>query len=164
MEIPIYCLCIVRQCRKNNDQRKYLVSYLLELCHEFALVIDFAMFMLIWLVQLIVYPVFHYVKETVFVSWHGKYCNQIGFFVLPLMFLQLIEAASSSFFVGDTLAWLKLTGVVGTWLVTFAVSAPCHRILAKEGMQTKIIARLINTNWLRTFLWSAIFIISCLQY
>jgi len=138
--------------------------YLLELCHEHALSVDFAMFVLIWVVQVIVYPVFHQVKEAVFVSWHRKYCNQIGFFVLPLMFLQLIEAASSSFFVGDTLAWLKLFGVLGTWLATFAVSAPCHRILAKEGLQPQVIARLISTNWLRTFLWTLVFIVSCLQY
>lgn len=138
--------------------------YLLELCHEHALSVDFAMFVLIWVVQLIIYPVFHQVKEGVFGSWHRKYCNQIGFFVLPLMFLQLIEAASSSFFVGDTLAWLKLFGVLGAWLVTFAVSAPCHRILAKKGLQPQVIARLIRTNWLRTFLWTLVFVISCLQY
>ena len=140
------------------------MSYLLELCHEHALAVDFAMFVLIWVVQVIVYTVFHHVKESVFVSWHRKYCNQIGFFVLPLMFLQGIEAASSSFFVGDTLAWLKLFGVLGTWFVTFAVSAPCHRILAKEGLQAQVIVRLIRTNWLRTFLWTLVFIVSCLQY
>ena len=138
--------------------------YLLELCHEHALSVDFAMFVLIWVVQVIVYPVFDQVKECAFVSWHRKYCNQIGFFVLPLMFLQLIEAASSSFFVGDTLAWLKLFGVLGAWLVTFAVSAPCHRILAKKGLQPEVIARLIRTNWFRTFLWTLVFIVSYLQY
>ena len=140
------------------------MSYLLELCHEHALAIDFAIFVLIWLVQLVVYPVFHQINVSVFVSWHRKYCNRISFFVLPLMFLQLIEAASSSFFIGDMLAWLKVIGVLGAWIVTFIVSAPCHRKLAKDGMQTQVVERLISTNWLRTFFWSFVFIISCLQY
>ena len=73
------------------------MSYLLEFCHEHALSVDFAMFVLIWVVQLIVYPAFHKIDDRVFVSWHGSYCNRIGLFVLPLMLLQLIEAASCLF-------------------------------------------------------------------
>jgi hypothetical protein len=140
------------------------MSYLLEVCHEHALSVDFAMFVLIWIVQLIVYPVFLKIEDRLFVPWHRSYCNRIGLFVLPLMFLQLIEAASSSFFIGDMLAWLKLIGVLGAWIVTFLVSAPCHRKLAKDGMQTQVVERLIRTNWLRTFFWSFVFIISFLQY
>ena len=138
--------------------------HLLELCHEHALSIDFAMFILIWIVQVIVYPVFRVVEGGVFVSWHRRYCRQIGFFVLPLMFLQLIEVASSSFFVGNTLSWLKLGAVVSAWLVTFALSAPCHGRLAKEGKQGEVIERLVVTNWIRTALWTFVFFVSCFQY
>ena len=53
------------------------MSYLLELCHEHALAIDFAIFVLIWLVQLVVYPVFHQINVSVFVSWHRKYLSQL---------------------------------------------------------------------------------------
>ena len=91
----------------------------------------------------------------------------MGEAVIPvhrMMFLQLIEAASASFFIGDMLAWLKVIGVLGAWIVTFIVSAPCHRKLAKDGMQTQVVERLISTNWLRTFFWSFVFIISWLQY
>jgi hypothetical protein len=140
------------------------VSLLLELCHEHALSIDFAMFVVIWIVQLIVYPAFYHVQERTFVSWHSKYCNKIGFFVLPLMLFQLIEAASSSFFVGDTLAFLKLGAVLVAWLVTLLLSAPCHRVLARDGKKSKVIHRLVMTNWLRTFLWTFIFLVSYLQY
>ena len=140
------------------------MSYLMEFCHEHALSVDFAMFVLIWVVQLIVYPVFHKIDDRVFVSWHSSYCNRIGLFVLPLMLLQLIEAASASFFIDDMLAWLKAMGVLGAWIVTLVVSAPCHRKLSKDGMQTQVVNRLIRTNWLRTFLWTLVFVVSCLQY
>ena len=59
------------------------MSYLLEFCHEHALAIDFAIFVLIWLVQLIVYPAFHKINVIEFVSWHRKYCNRISFSFCP---------------------------------------------------------------------------------
>ena len=52
---------------------------------------------LIWVVQIIVYPTFHKIKNEEFVDWHRKYCNAIGFFVLPVMSCQLLEAASACF-------------------------------------------------------------------
>ena len=142
----------------------YSMSYLLEFLHEHALVIDFAMFVVIWLVQLIVYPVFHQVETSGFVAWHRGYCNKICLFVLPLTFAQLIEAASASFFVGNTLAWVKLCTVLIAWSVTFLASAPCHRKLAVGGKDSTVIRRLIFTNWIRTFLCSIVLIVSCLQY
>jgi hypothetical protein len=140
------------------------MTYLLEFFHEHALAIDFAMFVLIWLVQLIVYPVFHQVETNRFVDWHRGYCNKIGLFVLPLAFAQLIEAASSCFFVGSRLDWVKLVGVLTAWLVTLLVSAPCHRRLSGAGKDSVVIQRLLFTNWIRTFLWSGVFAVSVLQY
>ena len=140
------------------------MSYLLEFCHEHALSVDFAMFVLIWVVQLIVFPVFRQIESGSFSTWHRSYCNKIGFFVLPLMVAQLIESASACFFVGALLDWTKLSAVFCTWLATFFVSAPLHRRLAKHGKDQILIGRLVSTNWIRTFLWSGVFLVSFVNY
>jgi len=140
------------------------MTYLLEFLYEHVLAINFAMFVLIWVVQVIVYPVFQQVEPSRFPIWHRSYCNKIGFFVLPLMIAQLIESASACFFVGAVLDWTKMGAVLGTWIVTFLVSARLHRRLSKHGQDQAVIARLLFTNWIRTFLWSGVFVISVLQY
>ena len=141
-----------------------MMSLLLEFIHEHALSIDFAMFVLIGLVQVIVYPVFREIPSDKFAIWHPKYCNQIGWFVLPLMIVQLLDSASSCFFVSDNLSWAKLLCVTTAWLVTFLVSAPCHRRLMKEGKSDAVVERLIRTNLWRTAAWTGALVISYLQY
>ncbi len=140
------------------------MSLFLELLHEHGLSIDFAMFILIGLVQVVVYPVFREIPPDRFAKWHPRYCNQIGWFVLPLMFLQLINSASSCFFIGDDLCWAHLLCVLFAWLVTFVVSAPCHRRLMREGKTDRMVERLIRTNRWRVVAWSATLVISWLQY
>ena len=140
------------------------MNLFIELIHEHILAIDFGMFVLIWLVQLIIYPVFEEVSIEKFAKWHEIYCRRIAFVVLPLMIAQLFEVAASCFFIGGVLEWGKLACVVAVWLFTFLVSARFHQKLAKEGKNTVVIGRLISTNWFRTFLWSLILFISYVQY
>ncbi len=140
------------------------MNILIEFIHEHILAIDFGMFVLIWLVQLTIYPVLHEVSVEKFATWHEIYCRRIAYVVLPLMIAQLFEAAASCFFKGGGLEWGKLTCVLTVWLFTFLVSASCHQKLSKEGKDTRIINKLITTNWFRTFLWSVILFISYLQY
>jgi len=140
------------------------MSLVLEFLHEHALTIDFAMFLLIGLVQVIVYPVFREIPENRFAAWHPVYCKQIGWFVLPLMFAQLLGSLSSCFFIGDDLAWARCLFVLLAWMVTFLVSAPCHRRLMKEGKANQVVERLIRTNYWRVFAWAGALFCSWLQY
>jgi hypothetical protein len=115
------------------------------------------------MVQIIVYPTFHKVVKEDFVAWHRTYCNAIGFFVLPVMLCQLLETSSACFFTAENLAWVKLLAVLGAWAITFLISAPCHRNL-QEGKDTLLIDRLVRTNWLRTLLWTIVFVVSVVIY
>lgn len=139
------------------------MTILLEFLDEHALSIDFGMFILIWLVQVIMYPAFRQINEAKFVACHRSYCNAIGFFVIPTMTCQLIGTSSACFFSIDNLIWVKMLAVTGAWVVTFLSSAPCHRLL-QEGKDTAVIERLIRTNWWRTFLWSLVFLVSLISY
>ena len=140
------------------------MNLLIELIHEHILAIDFGMFVLIWLVQLVIYPVLEEVSIEKFSKWHEVYCRRIAYVVLPLMVAQLFEAAASCFFLGGGLEWTKLACVLAVWLFTFLVSARCHQKLSKKGKDSVIIGRLISTNWFRTLLWSLILFISYIQY
>jgi fatty-acid desaturase len=140
------------------------MNLVLEVLHEHALSIDFAMFVLIGLVQVIVYPVFREIPSDRFAKWHPRYCNQIGWFVLPLMIAQLIDAATTCFFVGDDLSWARFICVFFAWAVTFLISAPCHRRLMREGKIDRVVERLIRTNLWRSLAWTGALIISWLQY
>jgi len=140
------------------------MSIVLEFLNEHALSIDFGMFILIGMVQVIVYPVFREIPNDRFPIWHARYCNQIGWFVLPLMFAQLLDALSSCFFIGNDLAWARFIFVLVAWFVTFFVSAPCHRKLMKEGKKKDLVDRLIDTNLWRAFAWFGSLVCSWLQY
>ncbi len=140
------------------------MNLILEFVHEHILAIDFAMFLLIWLVQMIIYPVLNQISEEKFPVWHVIYCKRIAYFVLPLMIAQLFESATACFFIGGILIWAKLICILSAWIITFLISAPYHQKLSKGGKDTDVIIRLISTNWFRTMLWTFILIISYTQY
>ena len=140
------------------------MNLVIEFIHEHILAIDFALFILIWLVQLVIYPVFHFVSERDFSTWHKIYCKRIAYFVLPLMIAQLFESLAACFFVGTWLEWIKLILIILVWLVTFLISAPCHNKLSKFGKDMIVISKLVLTNWIRTILWSMITLVSYFQY
>ena len=104
------------------------MNLVIEFIHEHILAIDFAMFVLIWFVQLIAYPVFTYVSEEDFQDWHQKYCLRISYFVLPLMTAQLFEAAAACFFIGGPLILSKAILVISAWLITFYFSTHSPKI------------------------------------
>ena len=136
----------------------------LETIHEHSLTIDFSMFLLIWIVQLIIYPSFFHVSTDKFKAWHRTYCNRVSVFVLPLMLLQMIECVCSCFFESQTLNWVRLSTVLLAWSITFLHSAKKHKKLSLMGKDPDVLASLTNWNWLRTFLWSSTFISSFLLY
>ena len=73
------------------------------------LIVDSGMCVLIWMVQLIIYPAFHAITSARF-SWHGEYMQAIGTIVMPLMILQ---------------ALFTLSGYLRPGLWTFSRSATC---------------------------------------
>lgn len=118
------------------------------------LITDSGMFILIWLVQIIIYPTFRDIREERFVAWHRHYVNAIGFFVIPMMLLQLGSTGFECYLTRSLPDLLALMMLAGAWMVTFTLSAPCHKKLQKVGQDEHLITYLIRTNWLRTIFWS----------
>lgn len=110
---------------------------------------------LIWVIQIIVYPQFLRVGAAEFRVYHFAHCLRIGFMIVPMFLTEL-----------GTAAWLFYEGMRSTpFLISLAMfpviclstaiwQAPMHTKLA-DGRDETIIRRLIATNWLRTFAWTA---------
>ena len=48
-----------------------------------TLLTDFGLVVLIWIVQLIIYPAFYVVADNNFAAWHKKYMSLISYLVIP---------------------------------------------------------------------------------
>ena len=148
---------------KPNGTRSKMIFFL-ETIHEHALAIDFAMFVIIWIVQVIVYPSFLFLEPKSFQLWHTCYCGRISYFVLPLMIMQVLESIGSCFFVDTESEWFRLTGVLLAWMVTFLHSAPLHKKLSMKGKVDGDIKSLIRGNLLRSIAWTFVFLTSFWNY
>jgi hypothetical protein len=122
------------------------------------LMVDFGLLILIWLVQLIIYPSFRYCDATQFQGWHNTYTGLITLFVVPLMFAQVGIYAWLAATRGQTWDYVALGLIASVWIVTFAWSVPCHDRLHRLGYDVQVIDQLVRSNWPRTAAWTAILI------
>ncbi len=121
-------------------------------------IINFGLVVLIWLVQLIIYPSFAYIGEAEFGDWHRKYVNRISSVVIPLMLGQMLLVIRLVFLASGLSYLLMLSGIIIIWISSFSLSVPCHRKLQKNGKDQGVIKLLVQTNWVRTIVWTAVFV------
>ena len=117
--------------------------------------INFGLVVLIWLVQLIIYPGMRGWQRSSFVALHQTYTRRISLVVGPLMLAQAVLGFAMVLGSTGGKAVVQLLLVAGVWLVTITCSVPMHRRLV-HGYDEKAVDKLIATNWLRTAGWSLI--------
>ena len=120
---------------------------------------NFGMAVVIWLVQVIIYPGFAYFPEDRLVAWHARYTSRISFFVLPLMTVQIALLAAAAYRGGGPAVNGMLVMVLLCWGVTFKFSVALHRRISRGRDVTESVRMLVLTNWPRTALWSAVFLV-----
>ena len=109
---------------------------------------------LIWVIQLVHYPSYHYVEEAKFIDFEKFHMRRISYLVMPAMLIELSTAIYfCTQFVDNWMWWLNLISILTIWLSTVFLSVPCHKILSQRK-DTKVINFLILSNWPRTLLWS----------
>ena len=128
------------------------------------LVIDFGMVVLIWLVQLVVYPGFTFYAEKDLIAWHKKYTQQVSIVVMPLMLSQAALIGINCYQKPDFLNISSILFLLLTWYVTFFIAVPLHNSIDNGGDIKEKSHRLVFINWWRTIAWSILFIISALQF
>ncbi|MBO1435768.1 hypothetical protein [Meiothermus sp. CFH 77666] len=113
---------------------------------------------LIWMVQVVHYPLFARVGSAEFAGYQTAHANLITLVVGPLMLLELLTAVALLILWPSSLpswvGWLGLALVGVIWLTTLLASVPLHARLA-AGFDTEAHALLVGTNWIRTLAWTA---------
>jgi uncharacterized membrane protein len=113
---------------------------------------------LIWFVQIVHYPLFAAVGPDRFVAYEVAHQRRTAFVVGPPMAVEGVTALIVLFAAPEGLGWaLPLVGA-GLLAVIHAstvfLQVPAHAALAESADQATI-DRLVRTNWIRTFGWSA---------
>jgi uncharacterized membrane protein len=112
----------------------------------------------IWIIQILHYPLFNMIGRENFVAYEAAHTNLITVVVMPAMLLELILTAMIFFAppasIPSSLNWLNavLLGVI--WFSTAFLQVPQHSILS-SGFDEKAYRMLVNSNWIRTVAWSA---------
>ena len=122
---------------------------------EIRPLLDFGMVVVLWLVQLVIYPSFLRVAPEALTEWHRCYTFRVSFILIPLLFGQL-GAVGWQAWHGGVADRAALGCLLGCWGLTFGVSVPLHRRLAAGDTATATRQALVRTNWPRTLLWTAV--------
>mgnify|MGYP001229975560 FL=1 len=108
---------------------------------------------IIWVIQLLHYPTFHFIKESDYVEFQHFHMQRISFIVVPAMILELLSAFMLVYYIRSNLLNLGLIILLVIWLITFVFFTKLHQSLL-EGYDKIIVDKLVQINWSRTILWS----------
>jgi hypothetical protein len=121
--------------------------------------VNFGMAVVIWMVQIIIYPGFRHYEPARLIRWHARYTTLISWIVVPLMLTQLILLGRSAYVGGGPAVSGMLAMVVLCWGWTFKYSVALHRRISRNQDVADSVRMLVWTNWPRTILWSAVFLL-----
>ena len=108
---------------------------------------------IIWVIQLLHYPTFHFIKESDYEEFQHFHMQRISFIVVPVMALELFSAFMLVYYIQSNLLILCLIILIFIWLITFAFFTKLHQSLL-DGYDKTIVDKLVRINWSRTILWS----------
>lgn len=113
---------------------------------------------IIWLVQIIHYPLFKYVGSTQWQSYHQEHVKLTSIVIAGPMIVELITYFLVFYLspVYRENSYYLISGLllILIWGVTFFISVPLHNSLA-SGFAEKPWSLLVSTNWIRTISWTA---------
>jgi hypothetical protein len=135
----------------DSPQPNFTIMSLLLILH---IGVTWALVGLIWLVQVVQYPMFARVGRVEFVAFHAEYCRRISWVVGPMMLCEL-GSAVGLLWLGLREGWFLagLPLVILVWGSTALVQVPLHERL-RMGFDEHVARRLVVTNWVRTVAWS----------
>jgi hypothetical protein len=117
----------------------------------------FVMVGVIWLVQLVHYPLMSFVEVSRFSDFEQLHRAKIFWIVAPAMLIEgmtgLWLAISLPRGGRRVLARIGLCLIAVIWLSTIFIQIPLHDALQTKFLQSDL-DRLVATNWLRTIAWS----------
>ena len=107
----------------------------------------------IWVIQLLHYPSFHFISEKKYIEFQHFHMQRISFIVIPVMLIESASALLLAYFFRSSLTIILLALILGIWGITFIFFTKMHQKLT-NGYDRTIVDSLVKINWSRTALWS----------
>jgi len=114
---------------------------------------------LIWFVQLVHYPLFRHLEGEQAQKYSLDNQRRTPWVVIPLMLMEMVTALCLAVWppaaIGRGMAIAGVGLIVVIWGSTAGIQVPLHARLEREGHPEEVVAKLVQSNWLRTALWTA---------
>ena len=109
----------------------------------------------IWVIQIVHYPSFHFIEKELYTAFQKFHMNKISIIVMPIMLAELItgimlfldKSSKSPFLI------ISIIILVLIWLITGVFFTKAHNELI-AGYQELVVNQLVAMNWIRTLLWT----------
>lgn len=112
---------------------------------------------LTWYVQLVHYPLFHFIPKADFKQFHLGHVTRTNLIVLTFLPIEVFTSAITAYYGFPGLShnqWiLGFLVSVAICLCTIVIQMPLHAKLSQEKTD-EVIDRLVLSHWIRTALWS----------
>ena len=112
---------------------------------------------LIWIVQIVHYPLFGYVGSKEFETFHEHHKILITPVVGFVMIVELVTTGILIFQIPVGIPnWTVIVGIIligVIWISTLFLQIPYHNKLSSK-FDKNVLMMLVNTNWIRTICWS----------
>ena len=109
----------------------------------------------IWVIQLVHYPSFHFIELKQYTTFQKFHMSRISFVVIPAMLTELFTLIL--FIIStdpiDTLVTVSGLLLVLIWLMTAVFFSGVHQKLTL-GYDKTVVNKLVKLNWGRTLLWT----------
>ena len=108
---------------------------------------------IIWVIQIVHYPSFHYIDKNRYVSFQNFHMNKISYIVIPVMSIEAISGIILLYNDQTVLFIISLIILLVIWTLTAFYFTRTHQLLA-SGYKKDIVRKLVQANWVRTGLWT----------
>ena len=113
---------------------------------------------IIWVIQIVHYPSFHYIDKSRYVSFQNFHMNKISYIVIPVMSIEAISGIILLYNDQTVLFIISLIILLVIWTLTAFYFTRAHQLLA-NGYKKDIVRKLVQANWVRTGLWTLLLLI-----
>ena len=109
----------------------------------------------IWIIQLVHYPSFHFIELKQYTTFQRFHMSRISYMVIPAMLTELFTLILIVISMDqiDTLVLASAILLIFIWLMTAVFFSGVHQKLTLGYDQT-VVDKLVKLNWGRTLLWT----------
>ena len=109
----------------------------------------------IWIIQLVHYPSFHFIELKQYTTFQRFHMSRISYVVIPAMVTELFTLILIIISMDqiDTLVLASAILLIFIWLITAVFFSGIHQKLTLGYDQT-VVDKLVKLNWGRTLLWT----------